>query len=250
MADDLNLPPDRQMPDLLKESMWNRLVPELRGRRRRRLGLPLAVAGGVGALALGATLVFSPVHDASSDLTRLPAGAKPADSGAQQLKACIDRSPSFGSGLPDPGSYRLTLKIDQDAARSYLVFRNATLAGVCVLYHPGQPGPPVQYSGMMVTDNKDWIHGREGYAYLSATRPICGFSSVTNPGRPSVVFGVASPDVAKVELYGPDDVLIPASLNDGTFVVKFVEGRSPRDDYSRKFRVTMRDGQVHDFPGR
>ncbi|MBB1156845.1 hypothetical protein [Amycolatopsis dendrobii] len=250
MADDLNLPPDRQMPDLLKESMWNRLVPELRGRRRRRPGLPLAVAAGVGALALGATLVFSPVHDASSDLTRLPAGAKPDAGDARLFKSCLDSAPSFGVTLPDRDTWRATLKVDQDAQRGYLVIRNASLAAVCILYRSQASVGYDRNSGLMVTDTRNWTHGREGYASLSATRPICGFTSIVNPYEPSVVFGVASPDVAKVELYGPDDLLIPALLNDGTFVVKFVEGSSPRDDYSRKFRVTMRDGQVHDFPGR
>ncbi|WP_116200673.1 hypothetical protein [Amycolatopsis circi] len=250
MADDLHLPPDRPMPDLLKEAMWNRLAPGLRARRRRKLGFPLAVASGVGALALGATMVFSPVHDASPELTRVPAGAKPDTGDARLLKACLDSAPAFGVALPDRGSWRSTLKIDQDAERGYLVIRNASLAAVCVLYHGQGSGLYDQNSGLMVTDAKNWIHGRESYAYLNATRPICGFTSVTNPHRPSVVFGVATPDVAKVELYGPDDSMTPALLNDGTFVVKFVEGGSPLDDYSRKFRVTMRDGSVHDFPGR
>ncbi|GAA1034585.1 MULTISPECIES: hypothetical protein [Amycolatopsis] len=250
MADDLNLPPDRPMPDLLKEAMWNRLAPGLRARRRRRLGLPLAVASGVGALALGATLVFSPVHDAGTDLTRVPAGAKPDAGDAQLFKACLDSAPDLGVSLADPDSLRLTLKVDQGAERSYLVGRNATLAAVCVLRDGQNAGPYRPYSGLMVTDDRDWTHGREGYAYLSATRPICGFASATNAYRPSVVFGVATPDVAKVEMYGPDDSMTPAVLKDGIFVVKFVEGGSPRDDYSRKFRVTMRDGSVHDFPGR
>ncbi|SFO09680.1 hypothetical protein [Amycolatopsis rubida] len=250
MADDLNLPPDRPMPDLLKESLWNRLVPELRARRRRKLGLPLAVAAGVGALALGATLVFSPVYDASPDSTRVPAGARPDSGDTQLLKACLDSAPSFGAVLPDRGSWRSTLKIDQDEKRSYLVIRNASLAAVCVLDHGQGSGPDDQNAGLMVTDARDWIHGREGYACLNATRPICGFASVVNPGQPSVVFGVVSPDVAEVELYGPDDSVTPAVLNDGTFVVKFVEDDSPHDEYNRKFRVTMRDGQVHDFPGR
>lgn len=247
MADDLNLPPERPMPDLLKESMWNRLVPELRARRRRKLGLPLAVAAGVGGLALGAALVFSPVHDASPGVTRVPVGAKLGTSDARALKACLDSSPSFGVALSDPGSWRSTLRVDQDAERGYLVIRNASLAAVCVLDH-GQGSD--RNSGLMVTDNRDWVHGRESYAFLNAARPICGFSSVVNPRQPSVVFGVASPDVAKVELYGPDDAMTPALLKDGTFVVKFVEGDSPHDDYSRKFRVTMRDGQVRDVPGR
>ncbi|MGW4396159.1 hypothetical protein ACWEHA_12790 [Amycolatopsis nivea] len=247
MVDDLNLPPDRPMPDLLKESLWNRLVPELRGRRRRKLGLPLAVAAGVGGLALGATLVFSPVHDVSSDVTRVPVGAK-ADAGdVPRLKACLDSSPSFGAALSDRGSWRSTLKIDQNAERGYLVIRNASLAAVCALQHSQGFD---RNDGLTVTDARDWIHGRESYAFLSAARPICGFTSVVNPGQPSVVFGVASPDVAKVELYGPDDSMIPALLNDGTFVAKFVEGDSPHDDYSRKFRVTMRDGEVRDVPGR
>lgn len=250
MANDFNLPPDRPMPDLLKESMWNRLVPELRGRRRRKPGLPLAVAAGVGALALSTTMVFSPVQDASPEVTRVPAGAVPDAEVAKEIKECLDGAPSFGITLHDLGNWRFTLKVDQDAERSYLVFRNAALAGVCVLSRPGIPGPYGEYSGLMVTDARDWNHGREGYAFLSATRPVCSFTSVVGRYQSSVVFGVASPDVAKVELYGPDNSLIPAVLNDGTFVVKFVEGGSPRDDYSRKFRVTMRDGQVHDFPGR
>ncbi|WP_409183806.1 hypothetical protein F9C11_05435 [Amycolatopsis sp. VS8301801F10] len=250
MSDELNLPPDRPMPDLLKEAMWNRLVPELRGQRHRKPGLPLAVAAGVGALALGATLVFSPVHDTSPDVTRFPAGAKPDAGDARLFKSCLDSAPSFGVELPDRESWRATFKVDQDARRGYLVLRNASLAAVCVLYRSQDSGDYDRNYGLMVTDARNWTHGRESYAYLSATRPICGFTSSVNPGQPSVVFGVASPDVAKVELHGPGGSMTPASLNDGTFVVKFVAGTFPQDDYSRTFRVTMRDGQVHDFPGR
>lgn len=195
-------------------------------------------------------MVFSPVHDVSPESTRVPAGAKSDTGDARLLKGCLDSAPSFGVELPDRGSWRSTLNVEQDAQRGYLVIRNASLAAVCVFHRSQGPGLADRISGLMVTDDRDWTHGREGYAYLNATRPICGFTSVTNPYRPSVVFGVATPDVAKVEMYGPDDSMTPAVVKDGTFVVKFVEGGSPRDDYSRKFRVTMRDGSVHDFPGR
>ncbi|MGW7532116.1 hypothetical protein [Amycolatopsis sp. NPDC054798] len=243
MADDLTLPPERPMPDLLKESMWNRLAPGLRARRCRNLGLPLAVASGVGALALGATLVFSPVRDAGLESAPVPAGAAPGAEDAGQLKSCVDSAPSFGVTLPDPGSWRSTLKIDQDSERGYLVLRNATLAAVCVLRHG-------RVSGLMVADSGEGPGGREGYSDLSSTRPVCGFSSIVNPREPSVVFGVATADVVDVAMLGPGDSVTPAVLNDGTFAVKYLEGSSPQDDSHRKFRVTMRDGTFREFPGK
>ncbi|MEV5721579.1 hypothetical protein AB0L41_47650 [Amycolatopsis mediterranei] len=245
----IDLPPDRPMPDHLQNAVWDRVVSELPGRHRRKLGTPLTVASAVGVLAVGATVLFGPVHESSPGNIATPAGtgsesraqSKPVlDAGKMKLvRDCVSATIAYGYAVPDRDSWRPAAEIDRDTRHGFLVIRNDTSAAVCVI----DDGVAV---GMMGADVDGMTGKRYGYAKLTPERPFNCFTGVTGLDEPTFEFGIVTNDVSAVSLVGPDNSVHPATMRDGTFAAKI--NRDARDHGSYRARMTMKNGHVLEAP--
>ncbi|WP_406640126.1 hypothetical protein [Amycolatopsis sp. WGS_07] len=243
--DDFSLPPERPMPDILKESMWHRLVPQLHGRRRRRRGRPFVVAGAVGAFALSAVLVFATTtYDASPEMTVIPAGAAPSPLDGQRLKDCLASVRDMGLEPPDPRAWRPAIRVDETPSHSgYLVIRTSEAAGLCLLpsstsiFVPGKSAQLAEYNQATLAGKQD------GYPSLSPAHPVQDIG-----GGGNVRLGIARADVAAVFLIGPDGALFPAALRDGTYAVEIPD--NVRVDNSLRVKVVLEDGSSMEVPSK
>ncbi|WP_033290895.1 hypothetical protein [Amycolatopsis jejuensis] len=231
MSDDLNLPPDRPMPDLLKESMWNRLAPELR-RPRRKVGRPLAVAAAVGAFALGAVLVFAPVRQVAPEMTHVPVGTAPDAADWQRLRECLDSARGLGITPPDPKGWRPSLKIKANANHSSYLFIRTEIATARCLLEPGNPAVLAGTTSVQLA----------GENLLTSFRSVEHYPVHSLFSNDGLVTGMAGNDVESVALIAPDNSLIPAVLMDGFYAVDVPDG-FPRVSQLR-IQVKLYDGQV------
>jgi len=234
LTDEFDLPPDRPMPDLLKESMWNRLVPELHGRRRRKTSKPWAAGISVGALALSAALVFTSAPDPAPQMTLVPAGAAPRAEDWQRLKECFDVVRKEQLPKVPLSGWRPALRIEISPGWDFLVVRTEKVAGACLVNDGISTG--------LVTLDLDEVNGtRGGYASLSEDVPLRQFTGIAGPGSPTSLFGIVADQVTSVSVLMRDHSLVPALLHDGTFAVR-LNGDVPA--HGNKFQVTMTDGRV------
>ncbi|WP_037309491.1 hypothetical protein [Amycolatopsis orientalis] len=251
MTNDFDLPPDRPMPDHLRNALWNRIVPDLAapagGARLKKVGKPLAVAAVVVGLAAGAAVVFAPVRDAGPSSVPAPAGpgsgsparhmpSSPED--VELARECIADPISYGLAVPEPDSWWPAVKIDTDTPQGFLVIRNEKAAAVCIL-----SGGKVR---MMGADVEEMAGRRGGYAKLTPEFPCHEFTSIGGGGGPTSLFGIASDDVTAVSLVGPDNSTIPASLRDGTFAVTVNDARVNDPHGGFRYRATLKNGHVID----
>ncbi|MBE8517394.1 hypothetical protein ILP97_07725 [Amycolatopsis sp. H6(2020)] len=251
MTNDFDLPADRPMPDHLRNALWEQVVPELAGQRRRKLGTPLTVAAAVGVLAVGATVVSGPARDTGRGSAAVPVGtgsesrpqARPVpDPGDVKLvRDCVNATVADGYAVPDRDSWRPAAKIDTDTPHGFLVIRNDTSAAVCII----DDGKAV---GMMGADVEGMAGRRYGYAKLTAERPVNCFTGLSGPDEPTYEFGIVTDDVTAVSLLGPDNSVRPATLRDGTFAVKIERDARDPVHSSDRARMTMKNGHVLEVP--
>ena len=249
MIDDIDLPPDRPMPQHLQDTLWGRVIPKLEVQRRGKPAAPLMAAAAVGVLAVGAAVVFGPAQDGVSVGTGSQSPgqaaqpvAPPADPGdAKLVRDCVNATLAYGIAVPDRDSWRPAAKIDTDTPHGFLVIRNDKAAAVCIV----DDGKAV---GMMGADVEQMAGRRTGYAELTAERPFNCFTGVSGLGEPTYQFGIVTNDVTAVSLRGPGTSVTPATVHNGTFAVKINDGgRAPRNAGYR-VRVSLKNGHVIDAP--
>ncbi|MEU4518865.1 hypothetical protein AB0F52_09110 [Amycolatopsis sp. NPDC024027] len=251
MTNDFDLPPDRPMPDHLRDALWGRVMPELAVPRRRTASAPVTVAAAVGVLAVGAAAVFGPVRDTGRNSTAVPVGtgseapaqAQPApDPGDVKLvRNCVNATLAYGIAVPDRESWRPAAKIDTDTPHGFLVIRNDKAAAVCII----DDGKAV---GMMGADVEEMAGRRIGYAKLTAERPFNCFTGIAGLNEPTFRFGIVTDDVTAVSLVGPDNSVHPATVRDGTFAVKINDaGRIPGST-SYRARMSLKNGHDIEAP--
>jgi len=93
------------------------------------------------------------------------------------------------------------------------------------------------------------VSTRHTYTNLTAARPFDYLDS-WNEQTESVHFGIATGDVAKVSLVGPDGAQTPTVLTDGTFIAKTKVAEDSNQSTSNQVRATLSNGQVVTGPFR
>ncbi|MFI9380771.1 hypothetical protein [Kutzneria sp. NPDC052558] len=199
----------------------------------KKLTVTLSVAAAAVAIVAGSAVAFAAIPNST---TVNVAGAEDTHASGDALiaKECVKNTP----GLPDPASWRAGARYDLSAQLGFLVIRNNKNAAVCVIEN-GRAG------GVMGGD----VSTTHTYANLTSGRPF-DYLSAWNEEKVSVLFGIASDNVAKVSLVGPDGTQAPASVKDGTFVARTPWGEDSNQSTTNSVRATLDNGQVVTGPFR
>jgi len=199
----------------------------------KKLTLTLSVAAAAVALAAGGAVAFAAIP---STTVNVAAGAGDAHATGDALvaKECVQNT----QGLPEPASWRPGARYDLSAELGFLVIRNDKNAAVCVI----EKGKAAGVMGGEVST-------RHTYTNLTAARPFDYLDS-WNDQNESVHFGIATGDVAKVALVGPDGAQTPTVLKDGTFIAKTKVAEDSNQSTSNQVRAILGNGQVVTGPFR
>ena len=229
MNESTDLPEKRPMPEALRDRLWEDIEPQLEPpeSRFRSMRAPLAVAASVVVLAAAVAITFSQLRGQDVGVAAGP--------DSQLVKECVQADhdvPTSG------GSWRSGARIDLDSKNGFVAIRNDQFAAVCVI----QNGKGV---GIMGGD----VSTGHVYANLTAARPFDYLGSMNYPDE-SIHFGIAADNVAAVSVVGPDNVELPATLRNGTFVVRSKIGENSDQTTTNYVRATMADGHVVGGPFR
>ncbi|QUQ68658.1 hypothetical protein [Kutzneria sp. CA-103260] len=201
----------------------------------KKLTLTLSVAAAAVAIAAGSAVAFAAIPS-SAPTVNVAAGAADdhATGDALIAKECVRNT----QGIPNPASWRAGARYDLSAQLGFLVIRNDKQAAVCVIEN-GKAG------SVMGGD----VSTRHTYTNLTSARPFDYLSS-WNTDNESVHFGIATDNVAKVALVGPDGSQTPTVLKDGTFIAKTKFAEDSNQSTSNHVRATLDNGQVVTGPFR
>ena len=203
----------------------------------KKLTLTLSAAAAIGVLAAGGAAAFATVPTSGPEVKPAAAtapapAADPVD--AKIAKECVQAD----QHVPDPASWRPAARLDVDAQHGFLAIRNDKLAAVCVI----ENGHGTGIMGGVGTNHN--------YGKLTDRRPFDYLDAMNYPDGQTVQFGIATGDVAKVSLIGPDGSATPTVLKDGTFIAKTKFGEDSNQPTTNHVRATLANGSVVDGPFR
>jgi hypothetical protein len=194
--------------------------------RRRIL---VAGLSGVAALAIAATAAAAAFAD--DETTSVPVSyAGEQDSLTHD---CVRTAIAQGIAIPNPDSWRAGAQIGIGSAKGFLVIRDDKDAAVCSVEKGKTAGLVGGFDGT----------SRHNYDNLTADRPFDYLSAVNYPGK-TIVFGIATGDVASLSLIGPNQSVTPSTPHDGTFIAVTKFGEDSEVPATNHVKATLTDGEV------
>lgn len=217
------LPERRQMPDALRDRLWSEQIEPQLATRSRSLRAPFAVAASVVVLAAAVAVAFTQLrgHDAE-----VASGQSPL------VRECV-RS---GKNMPDPTAWRAGARFDLSPQLGFLVIRTNRTAAACTI----QNGHGTGLIGGTPEDT-------DLYSQLTPDRPFDYLTSM-NYAKEHIHFGIATHDVATIDLLGPDNSVSPGVVGDGTFIVRDNIAEDSNQPSTNYVRATLNNGRTIQAP--